>query len=1256
MKYLFKTFLFLFTCSFLTFSDEFIEYAGYGVPGYGRKIVLISGDQEYRSEETMTQLGKILAQHHGFHCKVLFAQDPSRPGFVDPEPANHIPGLDALKSADLLILATRFLNLPDEQMQEIDDYLLSGRPVLGLRTSNHGFKIPTTSKWAHYDWQYQGDKKEWQGGFGQIVFGGKFIDHHGHKHHESTKGLLNIDHESHSALRGLKDTPIWGPSFVSGINLPLRDGCEVLAYGQVLEGMSPDSPVLANKSYEKRPKSMGVDAKGKNEPLMPLVWTSEYKIPKGRTGLAFHTTLGASQDFESEGVRRVIVNGAYWLLGAIPPEKGCHVKLVGKYTASDYGFLRGDAWEKKKLAISSFKTEIKPDLLEAPEADYLNPHLGKSHTLYGDEPVNRYRLYNFYSRQAEAMMDMKERPTLLPEYPGLDTGVFGHWGAYHKNDHEDRRFNFMAHSSMVATTLKPDGLGRGVRNWTRIQSMQLGESGLNCGFDSDSLNMVVVWEGGFVQAESGRWGAYGGVAPKGKNWLRSNKGKARGKFIGFHQRENKNVLVYQINDSEIQEHPWYNEHGLVRNFYFPKGSESIKLSLPTGENCFYKIIANKGVTATLTNKTLVINKSTPGATLSLQVSKKEVVGHVKHISPNFKLLTSPGPDLWGWEYKAKGSLAVNQNGSHVQDQIPVPINNPYGTSMMLTGLSFFDDGRAAVCTLQGDVWIVSGLDQKLEKVTWKRYASGIEIALGLLIVNDKVLVAGRDRITRLHDRNNDGMADYYESFCQDYRPGRTVGLQKDKHNNVYFTVNGRTTRVSHDGKTVTVLCLGGQRNTNGVGASLDGVVLSSANEGDWTPASFIFEVQEGDHYGVAKHGYEADLPMAFVPRAIDNSTGSQIFTVDNRWGFPKGVVISTSYGSGLIYGVLRDTHWKRTQGAVFSLPFDFSSGTQRGAFAPHDGQLYLVGSDGWGNYAVVDGHLDRLRYTGQDITEPISWKAHENGIELNFMTALDSKSIENDNFFLQQWSYQYSKGYGSRELSLKREKGKETKRSPGHDPVDVSVVKLSKDKKTLWIGIPKIQPVETLHIHGRLRTEGGKPFLLDTFHTLLHLDQSHPKLPKRQVKGETTLVQNIRSHVEERTIPWRENKFPKRVTPREVVIESIPGLKFKQSLVEVKAGEPLKIKFSNRDNTMSHNLVFVKPHALEEVGLASDQLLIKGLDAAAKQHYVPSSNEVLFYTSMQDHWSTDIIYVNAPEEPGDYPFMCTVPGHWRIMNGILRVN
>ena len=228
----------------------------------------------------------------------------------------------------------------------------------------------------------------------------------------------------------------------------------------------------------------------------------------------------------------------------------------------------------------------------------------------------------------------------------------------------------------------------------------------------------------------------------------------------------------------------------------------------------------------------------------------------------------------------------------------------------------------------------------------------------------------------------------------------------------------------------------------------------------------------------------------------DNSTGSQIFTEDDRWGFPRGIVISTCYGSGTIYGILRDTHWQRTQGAVFPIRFDFAAGTHRGRFAPHDGQLYLVGSDGWGNYALVDGHFDRLRYTGGEIVEPVAWKAFENGLELTFKTALDPESINRQNFLIQQWSYQYSKGYGSHELSLKATSGEGTKKSPGHDEVHHSFVKLSSDGKRLLIGIPEIQPVETLHVHGRLKTKSGKSFLLDTFHTLLHLDKPHPELPK----------------------------------------------------------------------------------------------------------------------------------------------------------------
>ena len=346
-------------------------------------------------------------------------------------------------------------------------------------------------------------------------------------------------------------------------------------------------------------------------------------------------------------------------------------------------------------------------------------------------------------------------------------------------------------------------------------------------------------------------------------------GKQIGEYIGFYQHEDKNVLAYKLQNTLIHEHPWYHNNGFIRNIHFPEGSEGLSIDLAQGENANYKIISAIGVEAALSDKSLKIMSANSGSTLVLQVSKTNKLPYVVNI-PDFKKLTSPAKDLWTWEFEAEGKLAVNKHGAHVQDQIPVPLHNPYGSPMMLTGVDFFKDGRAAVCTLYGDVWIVSGLNDDLKNVVWKRYATGMEIALGLLIINDKVHVAGRDRITRLHDRNNDGMADYYENFCQNYRSGRTVGLEKDKHNNLYFTANGKTIKISSDGKEVTNLVLGGQRNTNGAGVSLDGVVLSSANEGDWTPASLVFEVEEGDNYSVAKFGEEAPTPMAFVPRGIDN--------------------------------------------------------------------------------------------------------------------------------------------------------------------------------------------------------------------------------------------------------------------------------------------------------------------------------------------------------------------------------------------------
>src|SRR3989442_6995252 len=129
--------------------EPWVVYDGGEGLGKDKHIVLVSGDEEYRSEEALPQLGKILAKHHGFKCTVLFAIDPMT-GEINPNVNNNIPGLEQLKTADLMIIATRFRNLPAEQMQHIVNYLDTGKPIIGMRTATHAF-ANMKGKFAKYN-------------------------------------------------------------------------------------------------------------------------------------------------------------------------------------------------------------------------------------------------------------------------------------------------------------------------------------------------------------------------------------------------------------------------------------------------------------------------------------------------------------------------------------------------------------------------------------------------------------------------------------------------------------------------------------------------------------------------------------------------------------------------------------------------------------------------------------------------------------------------------------------------------------------------------------------------------------------------------------------------------------------------------------------------------------------------------------------------------------------------------------------------
>ena len=305
-------------CSWtIAYSADRAVYRGTDGPGRGKQIVLLAGDEEYRSEEALPQLAKILSQRHGFTCTVLFSINPAT-GEIDPKTTNNQPGLEALKSADLCIIALRFRAWPDEQMKQFADYYLSGKPIIALRTSTHAFNFGNASKttYGKYHWQ----SKEWPGGFGKQVLGETWVAHHGAHKKEATRGVIEPGAKTDPILRGVEE--IFGTTDVYTANPP--PDATILVRGQVLTGMNASDPPVAGR---------------KNDPMQPIVWTREPQNEAGKRNRILTTTMGAATDLESEGLRRLIINGAYWALGmeAIIPEKS-DVRLVGEFKPTMYGF------------------------------------------------------------------------------------------------------------------------------------------------------------------------------------------------------------------------------------------------------------------------------------------------------------------------------------------------------------------------------------------------------------------------------------------------------------------------------------------------------------------------------------------------------------------------------------------------------------------------------------------------------------------------------------------------------------------------------------------------------------------------------------------------------------------------------------------------------------------------------------------------------------------------------------------------------
>jgi trehalose utilization protein len=298
-----------------------VTYAAKAGPGQGRHIVFLTGDEEYRSEEGLPMLAKILSQRHGFKCTVLFSLDPD--GTINPKNTTSVSNAAALDTADAVVMLLRFRNWPDEDMARFEKLLSSGKPIVALRTSTHAFNgFPKGSRWE--TWNYNNE-----GGFGKRVLGETWLTHWGNHKIEATRGAIEPSQQNNPLLRGVSN--IFGETDVYEAYPPAD--ATILVRGIVLKTLAPDS----EPADYKKPRSTDKVEQGVNDPAMPIAWTRMNKNANGTTNRIFTTTMGAATDLENEGLRRLLVNAVYWGLSLDVPPKA-DVTYVDEYKPSFYGF------------------------------------------------------------------------------------------------------------------------------------------------------------------------------------------------------------------------------------------------------------------------------------------------------------------------------------------------------------------------------------------------------------------------------------------------------------------------------------------------------------------------------------------------------------------------------------------------------------------------------------------------------------------------------------------------------------------------------------------------------------------------------------------------------------------------------------------------------------------------------------------------------------------------------------------------------
>lgn len=694
-------------------------------------------------------------------------------------------------------------------------------------------------------------------------------------------------------------------------------------------------------------------------------------------------------------------------------------------------------------------------------------------------------------------------------------------------------------------------------------------------FDTELLRMAAGWTGGFLELDGVTYNGSHGPVPKVQGemvfgtaarpgWAVENGGfhdprpmphgplpKSVGEYRGLYVSGDRVVLSYEISGCDILESPrvLHSDEHTVLARSIDLGNRGRQLTLLVAEEPGAKATTmsamgfthpvarlQRGVEETAFavrglpeggrwevgdgSLALVVPPSDKRTRIDILAWRQASFGEAPRFAPGearlewLGPLTHGGASRWGDPLVTQGVLGEN-TGAWAVDTLTVPYDNPWRARMRIGALDFFDDGRIAVSTWDGDVWIVSGADADLDELQWQRFASGLFAPLGLKIVDGVIHTLGRDQITRLHDRNGDGEADFYECFNNDVLITRNFhefafDLQTDAAGNFYFSKggpvkpggrgfdkivphHGTILKVSPDGANLEVFATG-LRAPNGIGVGPDGILTSGDNEGTWTPRCRLNWIREGTFCGCLDLAHRDptpeiyDPPVCWMPMEIDNSSGGQVWVTSEEWGPFTGELLHLSYGQSSLYKVLLQEVDGVMQGGVTRFPLTFASSCMRARFHPIDRQLYLCGLKGWQTNAAKLSAVHRVRYTGLPAYMVGGLEVLAGGIRLTFTEALDPE-LANDpeSFEIARWNYRWTERYGSPEVLP----GSEVEIADDdwvhykeHEDVEVRAATLSESGHSVFLAIDDLRPVMQMRIRYDLDAADGAAVRGEVHHSI----------------------------------------------------------------------------------------------------------------------------------------------------------------------------